>query len=47
MLTGELPFVDVEHDILIEKTVLEGKRPIIPSTCPEELAELIKYCILH
>ncbi|CAG8542781.1 2475_t:CDS:2 [Paraglomus brasilianum] len=42
--TGELPFADIPHDIMLAKRITEGLRPEIPDHVPTCYSELIMDC---
>ncbi len=43
---GEFPNLQFDFQIIIQ-TAKKGIRPTIPSSCPEEMTQLIKSCWAH
>src|SRR5262249_36132696 len=45
LVSGQLPFHTLHADpAVLKQHILSGQRPVLPSTCPAELAKLIQAC---
>jgi len=44
ILTGRIPFHEIDSMTFLRKRIKDGLRPILPDQCPEQLSTLIQRC---